>query len=997
MSASEGKLESGFDLRVGNLSVDVRKNDVLRLVEEHAKVSSINHYALTSKDKRQGRTTGYAFVHFPNDEEAERAERALSGTMFFGRLLQIARAPRRSNRGEYRSGTSRRASPAPAEPPTEKMSLIITSVETDCSFWAQVSNDESKLQQLQKCLKSWCPKTAAVGIPDVGQIYGAVFEEDSNWYRCKLIQSEAGMDKIIYIDYGNEIEIESGKLVELPESYSQIPAYARRYFLTGIQIEETHFKEVYEMLKSMIGDAVASQCYFTPCDFIPCMLFSHGNNVASQLIERGHAHKLDLTAFGLQAVLYKVMWEREIFRNEIKREKRSKALLQTQMQNVIPEKFNKLADLLAELPSLRRSVKKHLDLSEHPLEKAYQVLVNREEVIDLDHMTTLKEVEGKLNVFTELQQKIGCCDDKSSLESMIKSRDESRLQLVNSLQVFLNVVSLISMDERYQKLQETKDLLISFSKGWNRIVDPAPTLETALNRYQQWKVSCTKEFESLPEKTDELVHKLKTSMTSWVNSRDSESEASEEFRFMGNAHPQLLQLLEEEARESLKCMSSKVPFNEEMEIVMQAFLTAIADEQKSIKHLQDALIPHYESLHSELSTWVEAKPDVTSALETFKTLCEIRKKISMKRMEIEEMSFFVEENDAMIQAKEELNKQIVLLHETVEKEKILLTDLHAQEFPELFSYHPQLQLSAFLETKGLFVAPGLELSNFVMKCLKPGGTLFKTEYCGKPALLESFSGFERGGSFEKRVVSYAGVQHPNVVPVYCIMYQKDPSMAIVLSGCHENIGLASWLESDPPIKERISVVSDWLEGLKEIHSLNLIHASISTNTIIIVKEEEKDTVKGYIPTYNFSQTDAMRAALLPEVQGDPGTFTAISWQLDVYCVGMLAERIFNGILCSEPQASDFVMKMVRKNAKSRPSVATLLEHPFLARKDDDDDDDKEEIIKEEEKEDHPPVSMAATGEAETEEYLDASDSLPATKDAAAAASGSCDEPEVTEE
>ena len=38
-------------------------------------------------------------------------------------------------------------------------------------------------------------------------------------------------------------------------------------------------------------------------------------------------------------------------------------------------------------------MKKHLDLSEHPLEKAYQVLVNREEVIDLDHMTTLKEVQ----------------------------------------------------------------------------------------------------------------------------------------------------------------------------------------------------------------------------------------------------------------------------------------------------------------------------------------------------------------------------------------------------------------------------------------------------------------------------------------------------------------------------------------------------------------------------------------------------------------------------
>ena len=43
--------------------------------------------------------------------------------------------------------------------------------------------------------------------------------------------------------------------------------------------------------------------------------------------------------------------------------------------------------------------------------------------------------------------------------------------------------------------------------------------------------------------------------------------------------------------------------------------------------------------------------------------------------------------------------------------------------------------------------------------------------------------------------------------------------------------------------------------------------------------------------------------------------------------------------------------------------------------------------------------MATTGEAVPKEYLDASDSLPATKDAAAATvtSGSCDEPEMTEE
>ena len=74
-------------------------------------MSSINHYALASKNKRQGRTTGYAYVkkgdrvdrrhffrflHFPNDEEAERAERAeraLSGTMFCRRPLLVREDP----------------------------------------------------------------------------------------------------------------------------------------------------------------------------------------------------------------------------------------------------------------------------------------------------------------------------------------------------------------------------------------------------------------------------------------------------------------------------------------------------------------------------------------------------------------------------------------------------------------------------------------------------------------------------------------------------------------------------------------------------------------------------------------------------------------------------------------------------------------------------------------------------------------------------------------
>ena len=132
MSASEGKLESGFDLRVGNLSVDVRKvregweappppppmgildDDwtTAKIIERRSSTrrrtrqgvvdqslcayiegqTSRTHYWLRVRKKQRSRRSStffFRFVHFPNDEEAERAERALSGTMFFGRLLQV--------------------------------------------------------------------------------------------------------------------------------------------------------------------------------------------------------------------------------------------------------------------------------------------------------------------------------------------------------------------------------------------------------------------------------------------------------------------------------------------------------------------------------------------------------------------------------------------------------------------------------------------------------------------------------------------------------------------------------------------------------------------------------------------------------------------------------------------------------------------------------------------------------------------------------------------
>ena len=83
-----------YKVFVGGLPFSTTDDELREAFEAHGKVASAN----VVRDRETGRSKGFGFVEFENEEEGKAAEKALNGSELGGRTISVAEARPKEDR-----------------------------------------------------------------------------------------------------------------------------------------------------------------------------------------------------------------------------------------------------------------------------------------------------------------------------------------------------------------------------------------------------------------------------------------------------------------------------------------------------------------------------------------------------------------------------------------------------------------------------------------------------------------------------------------------------------------------------------------------------------------------------------------------------------------------------------------------------------------------------------------------------------------------------------
>jgi RNA recognition motif-containing protein len=83
-----------YKVFVGGLPFATTDDELNQLFAAHGKVASAN----VVRDRESGRSKGFGFVEFENEEEGKAAEKALNGSEMGGRTISVAEARPKEDR-----------------------------------------------------------------------------------------------------------------------------------------------------------------------------------------------------------------------------------------------------------------------------------------------------------------------------------------------------------------------------------------------------------------------------------------------------------------------------------------------------------------------------------------------------------------------------------------------------------------------------------------------------------------------------------------------------------------------------------------------------------------------------------------------------------------------------------------------------------------------------------------------------------------------------------
>lgn len=171
--------------------------------------------------------------------------------------------------------------------PTNEPSVCVINAVTPTEFYVQVIDEEEKLVEMgdklhadysslssdERCMKRF----------EVGQLCCAKFQEDSVWYRATIQEVDESVVKVLFVDYGNLDSVPHSDVKELHNAYTEIPFFAKRCSLKGIECpangwSEDVIKKFADMTQS--GEKVFSCAFVTAEEPFDVVLRDGGEDVS---------------------------------------------------------------------------------------------------------------------------------------------------------------------------------------------------------------------------------------------------------------------------------------------------------------------------------------------------------------------------------------------------------------------------------------------------------------------------------------------------------------------------------------------------------------------------------------------------------------------------------------------------------------------------------------------------------------------------------------------
>ncbi|XP_040916613.1 tudor domain-containing 6 [Toxotes jaculatrix] len=183
-----------------------------------------------------------------NPFSIEHVKTEMAQTETESNMTQLSVSPGNGNTCEYKK---------PNISKNETVDVYASCIAEPHFFWCQYANSEdlSKLSMLaqeagQAQQDMMFPETLGPGSPCL-----ALFSSDNQWYRAQVVQQTDNTLRVIFIDYGNESDVDSKNVRSLPQSLLEMAPQAFLCSLNGFNLSKGNWDDqVYEDFYNLLVD-----------------------------------------------------------------------------------------------------------------------------------------------------------------------------------------------------------------------------------------------------------------------------------------------------------------------------------------------------------------------------------------------------------------------------------------------------------------------------------------------------------------------------------------------------------------------------------------------------------------------------------------------------------------------------------------------------------------------------------------------------------------------